>query len=437
MAHPPRTLITGMSLAVTWLSGNAWRREDSEVERLYDADYYLSLAQLAEQATFDFVFRPDSLFIDPSTLSSSVGFSGLDPTLLLTAVAMGTRQIGLLTTASTTFHSPYVIARQLQSLHHLSRGRAGWNVVTALDGHANFGLDKMPDTATRYARADEFTQAVKALWHSFPAQALRHDKAQGIYADVDKIKPIHFHGQHIHCEGPLSLAGHPAGDVPLFQAGASSTGKAFAAKIAQGIFAATPTQGDAQALREELQEKARELGRDPADIRVLPGLSLFLAKTDAQAKALFAHTRTHDQTQRHRMLIASSLGLQVEELPPHGPIDGKILRPMKAVRSRTHSELIRQLVQRESLTLDQLLERPEVAGSGHWLIVGTPETAAKEISQWYESGAIDGFIALPGGSRECFELVCRQLMPLLKTKGLVKSAYTGSTFKEHLDASLG
>ena len=62
------------------------------------------------------------------------GFVGLDPTLLMTAIARETEKIGLVTTVSTSFNPPYVVARQIQSLHWISKGRAGWNVVKVVWG---------------------------------------------------------------------------------------------------------------------------------------------------------------------------------------------------------------------------------------------------------------------------------------------------------------
>src|SRR5256885_5152769 len=83
---------------------------------------------------------------------------------------------------STTFFPPYAVARQLQSLHWISNGRAGWNIVTALQGHENFGLQAMPDADERYARAAEFTDVVRRLWASFPNEALKIDRDSGRYA---------------------------------------------------------------------------------------------------------------------------------------------------------------------------------------------------------------------------------------------------------------
>lgn len=116
----------------------------------------ISLAQRAEAAKLDFVFKPDSLFVHPAM----VYVLGVDPTLLLTMVAENTKKIGLVTTASTSFYPPYVLAKQLQSLHWISNGRAGWNIVTSIDGAENFGQVRT-SSEERYAKAAECSEVVR------------------------------------------------------------------------------------------------------------------------------------------------------------------------------------------------------------------------------------------------------------------------------------
>lgn len=156
----PKRLHIGMSLAPTWLSGDAWRRPDSNIEGIFGSDFAVDIARRSEAAHLDFVFRPDVSSLPLDVLETGSGFASLDPTVLLAAVARETSRIGLVSTVSTTFYPPYVVARQLQSLHWISNGRAGWNIVTALQGHENFGLDAMPDAEQRYARAAGAAQVI-------------------------------------------------------------------------------------------------------------------------------------------------------------------------------------------------------------------------------------------------------------------------------------
>ncbi|SEA03974.1 NtaA/DmoA family FMN-dependent monooxygenase [Marinobacterium iners] len=428
---PP--LCIGLSLAVTWLSGNGWRRADSQVEGIYSAGFYTRLAQLAEQACLDFLFRPDSLFIEPATLEQAPGFSSLDPTLLLTAIARETSHIGLVTTASTTFNSPYLVARQLQSLSWLSNGRAGWNVVTALDGQRNFGLEQMPAAAERYARAQEFVDVVQQLWDSYPDTALLAERRSGQYADSGLIRPIQHQGVYFKVEGPLSTPMHGSGRVPLFQAGASPEGRDFAARIADAIFAATPDIHAGVELRQDIRTRAQHHGRSPGSVRVLPGLSLYLASSRAEARDLFEATQTEDSRMRKLKYLQTNLGLDPTTLPPDQPITADLLQPTPAnVRSRTHAGLLRRLILRESPSLNNLLQRPEVSPSAHWQVIGTSEDALQAILERYQAGAADGFIALPGGAVQSLELVCAELVPALADLGLFRQAYQGTSLREHL-----
>src|SRR6202034_4760164 len=107
---------------------------------------------------FDAVFIVVTQFLTATHPSHSL--NRLEPLPLLSAVATHTTNIGLIATASSTYNSPFNLARRFASLDQISNGRAGWNVVTSLDSQVskNFGLDEHLDYATRYGRALEFVE---------------------------------------------------------------------------------------------------------------------------------------------------------------------------------------------------------------------------------------------------------------------------------------
>lgn len=423
----------GMSLAATWLSGEGWRRPDSGIEHLHDPSFCADIARRAEAAKLDFAFLPDTLYIDPQAAETGPGFSSTDPTMTLAAIAHATHRIGLLTTISTTFLPPYIVARQLQTLNWMSKGRAGWNVVTALGGQQNFGLTEMPSAAERYARAAEFTEAVRKLWASYPAEAVLRDRSNGRYADISKIQAVHHAGAQFNIEGPLNTPAYAGDRIPMVQAGASEPGLDFAASIADAIFAATPDRDAASDLRRGLQQRAVALGRRASNIRLLPGLSLYLAESRTEAQDLFR--ATHARAARGRKLagIKAMIGLDLADWPDDRKITAADLPPALAkVRSRTHSELLRRLILREEPVLRDLLTRPEVMGSAHWQIIGTVADAAAQIADWADVGAIDGFICLPGGSVTSMQLSLERLIPALVDRGLFRSDYRATSFLGHL-----
>ena len=281
------TLCIGMSLAPTWLRDEGWRRPDSGIEGLFSAEFALDIARRAEAAHLDFVFRPDTHSLPVPVMETSFGFASLDSVLMMAALVQGTSRIGLVPTISTTFGHPYPTARQLMSLHWMSQGRAGCNIVTALQGQQNFGLTEMPSSAERYARAGEFVAAMQALWQSFPAEALRIDRATGQFADTALIRPADHHGAAFDIEGPLNIPAFPGPHIPMMQAGASAGGVALAGQMAEMVFAQTLTLQDALAARQALSRAAEAAGRAPGTCACCRG-SASTWPTAAPRRAIFS-----------------------------------------------------------------------------------------------------------------------------------------------------
>ena len=358
------TLSTGIALSPIWLRGEAWRRDDSRVEEMFSLSPYTELARKAEAAALDFLFCPEAGYLRPDSVGGAPGFATLDSFTLVTALTPLTTRIGLVPTIQTAYAHPVPVARALASLQQISGGRAGWNVVTALGGEENYGLDTPPGSEERYARACEFVEVVNALWDSFPAEAFVADRASGIFADPGKVKAIDFEGEHFRVAGPMALPSHPAGRLPVVQAGASPTGIAFAGAVADVVFGAVPDLEDAVAQRAALRDAAVAAGREADDIRFLPGLNMVLADSREEANA-----------------VAESSGVDA--------------------------------------TL-------------HWTVVGTPEDVADAVEARAEARAIDGFIALPGGSRNSVDLFLDQVVQILARRGLRRDGYRGNTLREHL-----
>ncbi|WP_068298229.1 NtaA/DmoA family FMN-dependent monooxygenase [Pararhodobacter sp. CCB-MM2] len=403
-------LCIGMTLAPTWLNGHAWRRPDSGIEQLLDLSYFRDLAQRAEAAGADFLFRPDTLFHPNLANGPGGGAGGLDPTLLMTALAGATTRINLLTTISATFLPPWYVARMLMSLNWLSGGRIGWNVVTALDGHRNFGLETMPSGAERYEKAAEFHALVTRLWDSFPAEALLQDREGGRILDETQIHPVDHDGAHFRVEGPLSLPAMPGKRIPIFQAGASEIGRDFAARIADGVFAATPDRDAAQAYRGDILRRAAGHGRAQAP-KVLPGLSLFLASSRAEAQDLFHATHRGADRARRMARLKLLTGVDFSDWPDDRAVTLADLPALpEGLHSQTSALLLRRMIERDRPRLDDLLERPETIGSPHWQVIGTPDDAIDAVRDWQATEAADGFIAFPGGSVACLKLVLDEVI---------------------------
>lgn len=416
----------------------AWRHPGANPKALTDLDLYVEAARIAEDARFDAVFLADAL-VGPEN-GQLVAAGMLEPLTLLTALALKTERIGLIGTASTTYSHPYTLARQFASLDHLSQGRAGWNIVTSWAPRAgeNYGLHSNLDHADRYRMAQEFVEAVDALWRSFPSRAIVDDAKSGQFLDVSQIQPAHYAGQYIRTRGPLNVPSSPQGRPVLVQAGQSEDGRAFAAQWAEAIFTAHGTKASAQAFYADVKTRARALGRRPEDIVILPGISAAIGSTEHEARQVWEELDG---------LTSIAVGLERLSARFGGhdfstlPLDRTLKRddfpdPAQVQASKSRATGYVETALREGLTLRQLLQR--LAGArGHLTLAGTPEQVADTIEDWFRTGAADGFNVMPPIINQQLSVFAQEVVPLLRQRGLFRSEYTGNTLREHFGLAPG
>jgi alkanesulfonate monooxygenase SsuD/methylene tetrahydromethanopterin reductase-like flavin-dependent oxidoreductase (luciferase family) len=170
----------------------------------------------------------------------------LDPLLVLAIIAGVTKHIGLACTVSASYFEPFVVARAMATLDHLSNGRSAWNIVTSFqEAEArNFGRNDQLSREQRYDRADEFMQVACKLWDSWQDGALIRDRDTPIFADPSRVHSIDHDGTWLNVRGPLNVSRSPQGRPLFVQAGASDRGCDFAARLAE-IVVVTPGGPDA------------------------------------------------------------------------------------------------------------------------------------------------------------------------------------------------
>ncbi|WP_298865424.1 LLM class flavin-dependent oxidoreductase [uncultured Microbacterium sp.] len=429
--NTPRQIKFGAILTGTGGPGDQLRWLDPEIpgDASVDIDWYIEYARLAEQAKFDLVFIVDSQFITPN--SPPHYLNRLEPLTLLSALAVATDRIGLVGTATTSYNSPYNLARRFASLDLISHGRAGWNVVTSGDAGTsrNYGLDEHFDYPTRYRRAAEHIQASQALWDSYEDDAFPRDRDTRVFLDPEKLHDTDHHGEFFDIAGPLNIQRSPQGQPVIFQAGDSNDGRDLGGRHAEGIFTHASTIEAGIAFRQDIRGRAAAAGRDPENVLILPGARIFVGDTDEEARAL--ERAAHQQSNSFDIALAE-LGrpfgwhdFTVHDLDAPFP---DVLH--LAQRSfRTNAEHIVAFAKKDSLTLRQVVERLSAFHPSPF--VGSPTTVADRLQEWFEAGAVDGFnvyVAQPAQ----FRRLLRDVIPILQARGLHRTEYEGTTLREHL-----
>ena len=410
----------------------SWRHPKSSPRAMTDIRYFQELAQKAEAGLFDSIFLADQLALADDIASAPRTW--LEPITALGALAVSTSRIGLIATASTTYTEPFNLARQFASLDHISGGRIGWNIVTSWMAAAarNFGGTGQVSHADRYARGEEFMQVVRALWDSWGDEAVLDDRASGQYARAEAVRPINHNGEHYQVAGPLNVPRSPQGRPVLVQAGSSDTGRAFAARHAEAVFTAHMEKATAQAFYTDLKARVVAAGRRADQALILPGLNPMIAPTETEARRLERElNELSDPEVGRKRLSARFGGHDFSHLPLDKPLRlDDFPKPDAHEAARSRTEVIVGLVEREQPTLRQLLAR--LAGArGHFTFAGTPEQVADLMIDWFENGAADGFNIMPPILPWMLDVFIAEVLPLLQKRGLFRTAYEGTTLRDH------
>jgi FMN-dependent oxidoreductase (nitrilotriacetate monooxygenase family) len=423
----------GLSMRYHGYHLGAWRHPDVPEAGTLDYRYFLNTARIAEAAKFDMVFFADGIGIrvrdEPEgSLCRSAQTVELEPLTLLSAIATHTDHIGLVATASTTYNEPYHIARKYASLDHISGGRAGWNIVTSWSDEEarNFVRDKHLDYDTRYERAAEFVQVVTGLWDSWEDDALVRDKASGLYFDPAKLHVLNHKGKHFSVRGPLSSAPTPQGRPVLVQAGAAEQGQEIAGAYADVVYSMAFDLPAAQEYYASVKGRAVKYGRSPDAVKVLPGFTPYVGRTEAEARAKYDEMRGLIHPRVGLAILYNYLG----DLNDHS-IDDPVPEPSDDVPIRSIGASLARKARRDNMNIRDLYEFM-AAGNGGRVLVGTPEQIANDMQAWFDAGAADGFNIcpshLPGGLRDFAGLV----VPELQRRGLFRTEYEGTTLRENL-----
>jgi FMN-dependent oxidoreductase (nitrilotriacetate monooxygenase family) len=342
-----------------------------------------------------------------------------------------TERIGLVATASTTYNEPFHVARKFASLDYISGGRSGWNVVTSTQmGEArNFGRTSVDPHAVRYERAAEFVRIVTGLWDSWDDDAFVRDGESGLFFDPEKMHVLDYQGKYYSVSGPLNVPRPLQGWPVIVQAGASDEGRETAAEFAEAIFSPHLTLEAAKAYYDDVKGRMHKYGRDPDHLKILPGLSVVVAETDAEATADFEYLQSLIHPMVGREILSTMLG--GFDLSPY-PLDGPLPElPPSESGSRGHYEGIVAKARKEKLTIRQL--GAWCAGArGKNAIHGGVKKIVDTMEEWFVKGACDGFCVLPPYIPGAHDDFCNLVIPELQRRRLFRTEYEGTTLRDHL-----
>ena len=426
-----KNMLLGLAITAGYGSQpDSWRAPHVDAGNYADVDANVRYARAAERGKFAFLFTPDFPGLRGDVERSQLN-NVLEPLLTLTAIARETERIGLVATGSTTFMEPFNIARQFKALDVMSHGRVGWNAVTTSDPSvaANYGKP-VAARAERYQRAHEVIQIVEALWGSWQKDAWIKDTEGGRFIDPSRLQPVNLEGQYVASRGPLGIPPSDQGQPVVFTAGgASPYTLSIAGRYANAFIAEVWTIEEARAQRELLRNAAREAGRDPDEIKFIPGLLTTIAPTVRDA--LDRRLPIAGDALLHRVgALGQILGLRldparIDEQLTSAERDAVTASPMDP-RSPRAAEVARE----EGWTIREILAHGVI--DFHPTTIGPPEATADHLQEWFEAGAADGFWITPDVYEDGVDAFVDEVVPILQRRGVYPTDYQGKTLRDHL-----
>lgn len=416
-----------------------WRHPEARQADFNDVDLWVDLAKTLEAGMFDAAFFADvSGMYGPVNGDYTVNVrEGLqipsnDPSVLLSAMAVHTKHLGLAFTSNVMQSHPFEFARRISTLDHISKGRVAWNIVTSTQENAarNFGLDRLTAHDARYEWAEEYLDVVFKLWEgSWDDGALLKDRAGGVFADRARIHKINHLGKRYRVEGPHLPSPSPQRTPFLFQAGSSPVGRAFAARYAEAQFISTPNADVAGKLVAETRQLAEQAGRRADDIKFFQGIVFVVGDTEAAARRREAELDSYASVDGY--LAHANLGVSQEDGRPL-PQETR-LRDIRTNGGQSHLEW---LLQRDPSREPTVGDLGRMLSRRHPRLVGTPGQIADGLLEWQRAG-IDGINVvnwmIPGSYVEFADHV----MPELRKRGLAKREYAEGSLRRKLTGQDG
>ena len=392
--------------------------------------YWTELAQLLERGLFDGLFIADivgvyDIYQDSVdvTLKESIQLPVNDPLLLVSAMAAVTRHLGFGLTANLTYEAPYLFARRLSTLDHLSGGRVGWNIVTGyLDSAAKaMGLTEQVEHDRRYEQADEYLEVLYKLWEgSWEDDAVVQDRERRIYAQPEKVHKVQHEGEFYRVEGYHLCEPSPQRTPLLFQAGSSTRGLQFAGQHAECVFISGQNKPATRAQVDKVRNAAIAAGRDGQAVKVFMGLTVIVAATEAQAWAKHAEYLSYASAEAGVAHFAASTAIDFARYELDEPIQ---YVKGNAIESATKT------LQNNDWTRRKLLDQHALGGR-YITLVGDPEQVADALEAWIAETGLDGFNLTRTVTPESYADFIDLVIPVLQARGSYKTAYAQGTLRE-------
>ena len=347
-------------------------------------------------------------------------------------MAAATEQVELIATVSTTYSYPWDVARRLATLDFLSHGR-GWlehRHHRRARRRGQLRRPAAPPATDRYEQASEYVEVVLELWDAWDDDAAVVSRQTGQWADPARLHPPRHHGKYFDVVGYLPFPRLPQGHPFLTQAGFVAAGRGAGGQVRRrGVRCSTVDIAAGVAFRQNLRAQAAGYGRDPDQVRILPGLPFLIAGTEAEAAGLKSNLEAAASGEFRWRNAAHLAGLDYTTIDPDAPFPPELLA--SAPKTSFGGAIYKMAAEEPGATFRAVAQRLSALPGG-LDFTGTPEGLARLMTDWWEAGAADGFTIMPNVLPGQLTAFVDHVVPILQRHGAARTEYTGTTLRDHV-----
>lgn len=331
----------------------AWRESTARPTELTSAGYWRDLARLADDAGVLFATIEDALSLGGRSFEADAetrrdrARGRLDAVLLSSFLAPATRRLGLVPTVTTAHPEPFHVATGLQTLDHVSRGRAGVRLVAGStpQERANFGrraegptglpasgrVEDDPALLAAFREAGEVAEAIRLLADSWEDDAIVRDLESGKFLDRERVHNVDFAGEFFSITGASIVPRSPQGQPLVTALAHQSVPYRFAAAHADLVFVTPSDAHGVGGIRNELADAASRVRDEIEPLRVFADLLVLIAPTRAEAADTWARLEERDPLTTDARVVVGTADDIVDEVRAlvDAGVDGVRLRPAR------------------------------------------------------------------------------------------------------------
>ncbi|MGE0151430.1 MAG: NtaA/DmoA family FMN-dependent monooxygenase [Reyranellaceae bacterium] len=412
-----------------------WAHPRSTGLRYNEIGFWTDLARSCEDGLLDGIFLADTLGVSDVYQGSAAailragGFvPSMDPMLVIPLMAAATRQLTFGITGNISYETPYLLARRLSTLDHLSCGRVAWNVVTGVLESTSraVGLTAMRAHDERYKVADEYIALMYKLWEkSWDDDAAVRDPVRRVFTEPSRVRAIDHDGEYFRCKGIHLSEPSPQRTPVIFSAGASASGVEFIAKHAECAFISGGDKRFVANVVQQIRRKAVAYGRLPTDIKIFLGATIVTGRTNAEARDRLHEYGAYCDGQGNLAFHSGNMGLDFSKFALDDPIP-----KVKTNASQTKIDAMTAEPDRV-LRVGDLAKFAPIVGRDTFM-VGSAVEICDEILDWVRETDIDGLNLLRTVEPESLKSFCDLVIPELQNRGAFKEKYRDGPLREKL-----